>query len=195
MNGLQKLAQVLDARGQYDLADRIDRVAGLFGDEIDEGAHGGFDPERPPFRGYPRNKLPKPRFGLPRDGIFPGQSPWPVADEIMGDNTASEFETTLDHPHSPNPRIEMHDPIDEGEIWEDVMAAMSEEFPGIGGDSTEEMISRLVHAQYRTLSGDSGETDAPMEYDPEILQRARSDVAAWIGDKFEQIERGRQENL
>ena len=241
------LAADLDARGQYDLADRIEtmaRMAAIYGDEVESlvPAAGGwaFDPNSPHFRGNPQTKLryepvmehgrkvrdpesgrvrkqvrqpwqrspySKGQHGHDPEYVTPGERPFTMGDEVQRGLHPSEWETYESPSGSGNdPRGEYvsQQPIDEGQIWESVMADLKEEF-GLSGKDDTEVFSRLINVFYAFLQSggdEEGMTDwlaqreaaLPIDYDPELLKQAKDEAAKWVSDKFYSTEQEMQGN-
>lgn len=211
MQEIIALAGVLEGRGQFDLADRMERLAiGL--DDLSEEHYQGFDPEHPTFRGPERNPIQRPHFADPQsmwhdpNRVKPGHKPWLQSPEVMGGNVASEFEQVdrRDHPSDPEARVHSYGPLDEDQIMEQVMAGIREDFPEYADVEDDELVSRLIHAVYVSLKYGSDEllpqfeeavaAGQRIDYDPEILEQAKKEISRLISGKFEEKEQAMQDN-
>lgn len=205
------LAGVLDGRGQFDLADRMERLAINLND-LGESYLQGFDPQHPTFRGPLWNPIQRPQFADPDspqydpDRVLPGHGEWLQSPEVMGGNVASGFDKVdrRDRPGDPNARVHSYGSLDKDRIMEQVMADIRENFPEYKDVEDDELISRLIHAVYVSLKYGDDEllpqfeaavsAGQRIDYDPEILEQANNEISRLISDKFNEIEQTEQDS-
>ena len=202
------LAAQVDARGQYDLADRMERLA-IDIDDIGEEYHGGFDPEHQTFRGPGRNPITRPQFADPNsphydpDRVKPGHKPWLQSPDVMRGHSSGEFERLRpgEQANDPGAQTDLFPGVDEEEVMGQVMGDLRADYPEMADMDDDEIVSRLIHAVYASMRyDDPAEFEAmvasgkPIDYDPEILKQAKREVSRMLGIRFEPKEQVAQEN-
>jgi hypothetical protein len=180
-----KIANLLDSREQYRMADRMEKLAAIDDEEL-----------------YQYEPHPKDLYKFdPENSLFGG-----MADEVSSGNKTRPFETVEGPPGiTPYDEYVGHDAIDENEVWDIVLNEMREMFPEFIDENCDddEFISRVVHGRYMNLkNGDNTDRGlkfvkrnlGSMEYDKELLEQAKKEVSDWISSKFQDAEEGLQQN-